>query len=84
MARNGIEFLVAYFACSKAGLICSPVNLAMRSEEIGYCLKDSKARALIIESVLTPAIDSLPLRDAQQQRHPRSGDRRDADSGENL
>lgn len=60
MARNSLEFLVSYFACAKAGLICSPVNLALRSEEVGYCLRDSKARVLIVESVLAPGLTGLP------------------------
>lgn len=60
MATNCAEVLVAYFACAKAGLICSPVNLALRGEEIAYCLNDAGVRVLIVEEALAPAASALP------------------------
>ncbi|MCW8193970.1 long-chain-fatty-acid--CoA ligase [Proteobacteria bacterium 005FR1] len=60
MARNCAEMLLSYFACAKAGLICSPVNLALRGEEIAYCLNDAEARLLIVEGSLAPSAADLP------------------------
>ena len=33
-ARNSLEVLLTYFACARAGLICMPVNLGLRPNEI--------------------------------------------------
>lgn len=60
MATNCLELMVTYFACAKAGLICSPVNLGLRGEEIAYCLKDSAARVLIVEAPLVDLARELP------------------------
>ncbi len=59
MAQNSAELLVTYFACAKAGLICSPVNLALGGEGIIYCLKDARARVLIVEEALADAAQPL-------------------------
>ena len=60
MARNCAEMLVTYFACAKAGLVCAPVNLGLRGEEIAYCLNDARARLLIVEGALADAAKALP------------------------
>jgi acyl-CoA synthetase (AMP-forming)/AMP-acid ligase II len=53
---NSIEFLVTYYACAKLGLVCVPVNLGWRPDEVGYVLGHSRARGLVIESQLVPAL----------------------------
>lgn len=60
MSRNTAELLISYFACAKAGLICAPVNLALSGAEITYCLRDTRARVLIVDSVLADAAKTLP------------------------
>lgn len=60
MARNCAEVLIAYFGCAKAGLVCAPVNLGLRGEEIAYCLRDARARVLIVEGALAEAAKGLP------------------------
>lgn len=60
LGRNCAEVLITYFACAKAGLICAPVNLGLRPEEIVYCLRDSKARVLIAEGELAQIAQALP------------------------
>lgn len=60
MARNTSEFLITYFACAKAGLICAPVNLALSGQEIAYCLNDAQAKILIVEEALAQAAGALP------------------------
>ena len=49
---NSAEFLAVYFACAKLGLVCVPVNLGWRSEEVAYVLDHSGARGLVVEAQL--------------------------------
>lgn len=70
LARNVTELLVSYFACARAGLICAPVNLALRPSEIAWCLQDARARVLIAEHALAPMADQVlaePLPDLQHR-----------------
>ncbi|WP_280552957.1 AMP-binding protein [Halomonas sp. 25-S5] len=60
MAGNCCELLISYFACAKAGLVCAPMNLGLRSEEIAYCLNDARAKLLIAEADLVKIARSLP------------------------
>lgn len=62
MARNGIELAVSYLACAKAGLICTPINLGLKPQEIAYCLNDAKVRVLIVEEIFAEAAKALPAR----------------------
>jgi acyl-CoA synthetase (AMP-forming)/AMP-acid ligase II len=53
---NSIEFLVTYYACAKLGVVCVPVNLGWRADEVGYVLGHSRARGIVIERQLLPAL----------------------------
>jgi acyl-CoA synthetase (AMP-forming)/AMP-acid ligase II len=53
---NSIEFLVTYYACAKLGVVCVPVNLGWRPDEVGYVLGHSRSRGLVIESQLVPVL----------------------------
>ncbi len=55
-SANSVEFLVTYYACAKVGLVCVPINLGWRPDEVGYVLRHSKARGIVIESQLMGAI----------------------------
>ncbi len=46
---NSAEFLAVYFACAKLGLVCVPVNLGWRSEEVAYVLDHSGENVASIE-----------------------------------
>jgi acyl-CoA synthetase (AMP-forming)/AMP-acid ligase II len=52
VSRNGLELVVVYLACAKAGLVCAPMNLGLRAAEIAWCLRDGRARVLITERAL--------------------------------
>lgn len=52
MSGNRAEFLAVYFACARLGLVCVPVNLLWRQGELSHVLKDSRARAAIVEAGL--------------------------------
>ena len=61
---NSIEFLVTYYACAKLGVVCVPINLGWRREEVAYVLGHSSARGIVAETqllaALTPALDQQP------------------------
>ena len=37
-SANSAEFLAVYYACAKLGLVCVPINLGWRPEEVAYAL----------------------------------------------
>jgi long-chain acyl-CoA synthetase len=49
---NSAEFLAGYYACAKLGLVCVPLNLGWRPDEVAYVLGHSRARGLLVESQL--------------------------------
>ncbi|TCK26020.1 AMP-binding protein [Pseudonocardia endophytica] len=53
---NSAEFLAVYYACAKIGLVCVPINLGWRGEEVAYVLGHSKARGIVVESQLVGAM----------------------------
>jgi acyl-CoA synthetase (AMP-forming)/AMP-acid ligase II len=53
---NAIEFLVTYYACAKTGLVCVPINLGWRPDEVTHVLRDSGARTLVVQNALVPAL----------------------------
>jgi acyl-CoA synthetase (AMP-forming)/AMP-acid ligase II len=52
MSGNSAEFLAMYYACAKLGLVCVPINLGWRSDEVAYVLGHSRSRGLVVESQL--------------------------------
>ncbi|MER5388131.1 long-chain-fatty-acid--CoA ligase [Saccharopolyspora sp. NPDC002686] len=53
---NSAEFLVTYYACAKLGVVCVPINLGWRTDEIAYVLDHSEARGIVVESQLAAAM----------------------------
>ena len=53
---NSVEFLVTYYACAKLGVVCVPINLGWRTDEVAYVLGHSRSRGIVIESQLVPAL----------------------------
>jgi acyl-CoA synthetase (AMP-forming)/AMP-acid ligase II len=64
VSGNSIEFLIIYYACAKLGLVCVPMNLGWRPDEVAHVLKDSGARMIVVQDTLLeknrPAIDGEP------------------------
>jgi len=64
MSANSAEFLAAYFACAKLGLVCVPVNLFWRHQELGYMLGHARVRGIVVEAALleqlAPALAEQP------------------------
>ncbi len=63
-SANSAEFLAVYFACAKLGVVCVPVNLGWRTEEVAYVLDHSGSRGLVVEAALAesvrPALARVP------------------------
>ncbi len=63
-AGNSCEFLVSYYACAKLGLVCVPMNLGWRADEIGYVLDHSESVGIVVEAQLVPlvapAVEKVP------------------------
>ena len=61
---NSAEFLAVYYACAKLGVVCVPVNLGWRPDEVAYVLDHSRARGLAVEAQLvaamTEAVEKVP------------------------
>jgi acyl-CoA synthetase (AMP-forming)/AMP-acid ligase II len=63
--QNCAEFLVAYHAAFKAGMVPFNVNYRYASEEIAYLLDNADAEAVVFEAgyadIIAPVRDMLPL-----------------------
>lgn len=53
---NSIAFLTIYYACAKAGLVCVPINLGWRPDEVTHVLNDSGAKLLLVEAALADGL----------------------------
>jgi len=60
LCRNATEVLEAHFGVPQIGAILVPINIRLTSDEIGYILDHSGARALILDAELAPLI--APIR----------------------
>src|SRR3954453_13573899 len=55
-AGNSAEFLAVYYACAKQGVVCVPINLGWRPDEVAYVLDHSRSRGLAVETQLVGAM----------------------------
>ena len=53
---NSADFLAVYYACAKLGVVCVPVNLGWRPDEVAYVLGHSRARGIVVETQLVAAM----------------------------
>jgi acyl-CoA synthetase (AMP-forming)/AMP-acid ligase II len=53
---NSADFLAVYYACAKLGVVCVPVNLGWRPDEVAYVLGHSRARGIVVETQLVTAM----------------------------
>ncbi len=56
---NGVEYIVAYFACWQIGALAGPVNSLLKEQEISFVLSDSETKTLLVHSDFLPTIDSI-------------------------
>lgn len=53
---NSAEFLAVYYACARIGVVCVPINLGWRPDEVAYVLGHSRSRGLVVEAQLVAAV----------------------------
>lgn len=67
MSPNRAEFLVAYFACAKLGIVCVPVNLFWKGGELGYVIKHAALKGIVVDAALLdqlrPGLQDTPVID---------------------
>jgi acyl-CoA synthetase (AMP-forming)/AMP-acid ligase II len=56
---NGVEYIVAYFACFKLGALAGPVNSLLKPEEIEYVVGNSESKLLLVGSELREKTEGL-------------------------
>jgi long-chain acyl-CoA synthetase len=58
---NVPEFVYAFYGALRAGAVAVPLNVMLTSEEVGYILADSGARAVVVQMGYLPTV--LAVRD---------------------
>jgi long-chain acyl-CoA synthetase len=53
---NSAEFLALYYAAAKLGVVCVPINLGWRPDEVAYVLDHSRSRGIAVEQRLLGAM----------------------------
>jgi long-chain acyl-CoA synthetase len=53
---NSAEFLALYYAAAKLGVVCVPINLGWRPDEVAYVLGHSRSRGIAVEQRLVGAM----------------------------
>jgi long-chain acyl-CoA synthetase len=53
---NSVEFLALYYAAAKLGVVCVPVNLGWRPDEVAYVLGHSRSRGIAVEQRLLAGV----------------------------
>ncbi len=59
LAKNCVEFVLLYYAASKAGVVPVPLNYRLSPREWAYILNDAGAKLLIAGNDFAGAIDSV-------------------------
>ncbi len=67
LSHNRVEFVVAFFAAAKSGVILVPLNTRQTAHELEPVLRDSGAQAMVYESEFREVLASL--RSALPMRH---------------
>ena len=65
--QNRLEMASLHWACQFAGIVVTPLNWRIKSEELDYCLADAEAAAIVFDDV---AADTIAVA-AAAQRLPR-------------
>src|SRR5580700_3658323 len=54
--QNRLEMASLHWACQLAGIIVTPLNWRIKSEELDYCLLDADAAAIVFDEVASAAV----------------------------
>jgi long-chain acyl-CoA synthetase len=56
---NSAEYIVAYFACWKIGVVAGPVNSLLKTQEMAYVISNSDAKALLVHEEFLPVVEGI-------------------------
>jgi long-chain acyl-CoA synthetase len=56
---NCAEYVIAYFACFKLGVLAGPVNSLLKPEEVAYVVGNSEAKLLLAGSEFMSSVEGL-------------------------
>ena len=59
LSKNSVEYVLLYFACSKAGVVLVPLNYRLAPPEWSYIVNDSEAKVLFSASEFVQGIDGV-------------------------
>jgi acyl-CoA synthetase (AMP-forming)/AMP-acid ligase II len=59
LSKNSIEYILAYLACSKAGVVLVPLNYRLAPPEWAFILEDASARLLFSTPEYRQPVDSI-------------------------
>jgi long-chain acyl-CoA synthetase len=59
---NSAEYIIAYFACWKLGVLAGPVNSLLKEHEIEFVMNNSEAKAILVHSDFQPVIEKIETR----------------------
>ena len=59
LAKNRVEFLDAFFAAGKSGIILVPLNVRLTAAELGVIIKSSGLKALMYDGELAERVQEL-------------------------
>jgi acyl-CoA synthetase (AMP-forming)/AMP-acid ligase II len=59
LAKNSIEYVLLYYACSKVGVVAVPLNYRLAPPEWSHIVNDSQAKAIFAAAEFAPGIDSV-------------------------
>ena len=62
--QNRLEMASLHWACQFAGIVVTPLNWRIKSDELDYCLADAEAAAIVFDDV---AADTVANAEAAQQ-----------------
>lgn len=50
--HNSVDHILAWFACAKIGAVWAPLNIALVHRDLAYTIKDTNARAVVVDDDL--------------------------------
>ncbi|MBV9923797.1 MAG: AMP-binding protein [Acidobacteria bacterium] len=56
---NGVEYVIAYFACFKLGALAGPVNSLLKTEEAAYVVGNSEAKLILYNTQFEAQVSEL-------------------------
>jgi len=59
-ATNSPEYVAAFFGCARIGAVLVPINLMFTPDDVGYVLKKTRVKALLLEPMFENSVPSKP------------------------